>query len=428
MPHSSLKALVPILVLLGLALGWILKSPPPPTPPVLTPDSSPTQVEHAPLAPLGSVPDWKQLDAYQNSITRQQFESLLGSIFTTGDAWKAVISITDREALIATDPTKPESAFRLEFATAGKEIVPPRHWRSGSELSAAPTDKPLSGLKIAIDPGHIGGNWAKMEERWFSVAGGTPVCEGDLTLKVAQLLKPELESLGAEVFMVRTTSEPLTALRPADLIPQAAAVNVTGEDPTKLAERLFYRTAEIRARADLVNARLKPDLVLCLHFNAEPWGDANAPALVDVSHFHLLLNGGYTDEEVLMEDQRFELLRKLLQRTHEEEVNIGTDVAAAFYSATGLPAYRYNPESKNARTVAGNPFLWARNLLANRLYDCPVIFLEPYVMNSRGDYARIQAGDYEGLRQIEGRQVPSIFRDYAGAVAKGLAEHYRRIR
>jgi hypothetical protein len=52
--------------------------------------------------------------------------------------------------------------------------------------------------------------------------------------------------------------------------------------------------------------------------------------------------------------------------------------------------------------------------------------MEPYVMNSIHDYARIQAGDYEGLRKINGKQLPSIFREYAEALAKGLAKHYER--
>ena len=45
-------------------------------------------------------------------------------------------------------------------------------------------------------------------------------------------------------------------------------------------------------------------------------------------------------------------------------------------------------------------------------------------MNCNTDYARIQAGDYQGLRQIAGKARPSIFREYADAVATGLAEHY----
>jgi len=208
------------------------------------------------------------------------------------------------------------------------------------------------------------------------------------------------------------------------LLEQAAAEGGQS-DTRKLAERLFYRTAEIRARAELVNHSIKPDLVLCLHFNAEPWGDPNSPTLVDRSHCHLLLNGGYTDDELALTDQRFEMLRKLLQRTHAQEAAIGTDVAAAFYQLTGLPPYSYPAGTRNARTVDGNPFLWARNLLANRLYDCPVIFMEPYVMNSQSDYARIQAGDYEGQRDVAGKMQPSIFREYANAVTEGLAKYYR---
>lgn len=437
----SSKALLPILILAAAIGWWALRragDKPSPTPSPLTVETSqepavpevPTAPPRVPstLAALGSAPNWSALDAFQDSITRADFERLLTTIFTTGEAWRSFIAISDQEAVITTDSPKSGMRFHLRFAATGTEKQAPRHWRSVKQLPPAPVDRPLEGLKIAIDPGHIGGEWAKMEERWFSVGGAPAVCEGDLTLRVARILKPKLEALGATVSLVRNSPEPLTTLRPESLLSQASDSSDSGADLRKVAERLFYRTAEIRARADLVNQTLKPDLVLCLHFNADPWGNANKPALVDRTHFHLLLNGGYTDDEVVLSDQRFELLRKLLQRTHEEEAAVGADVAAAFYSAAGLPAYTYNAAGKNARTVDGNPFLWARNLLANRLYDCPVIFMEPYVMNSKHDYARIQAGDYEGLRDIGGKKQPSIFREYADALTDGLKKHYTKFR
>jgi hypothetical protein len=52
--------------------------------------------------------------------------------------------------------------------------------------------------------------------------------------------------------------------------------------------------------------------------------------------------------------------------------------------------------------------------------------MEPYVMNSTTDHARIQAGDYDGLREISGKLQPSIFREYADALVEGLTRHYRR--
>jgi hypothetical protein len=120
-------------------------------------------------------------------------------------------------------------------------------------------------MRIAIDPGHIGGEWAKMEARWFVIGQGTPVSEGDMTLRVANLLKPQLEAMGAQVSMVRSKNEPVTTLRPDSLRSLALDSSTAEDSPAalqSLAERLFYRTAEIHARAELVNRTLKPDLVI----------------------------------------------------------------------------------------------------------------------------------------------------------------------
>ena len=422
---KSFKRSITLLIILGLA--WIAYLPM-----LFRPDKPSKwerQTKPAPaLSVLAAPPDWGSLEIYQNTITREEFERLLTTVFTTGDAWRSCIEISETEARIKTGTAPTDPLFNLRFARTGQSATSaPRHWRTAAELPPSAPEKPLAGLKIAIDPGHIGGAWAKMEERWLVVGEGTPVCEGDMTLQVAQLLKPQLEALGASVSLVREKAEPVTPIRPEALLTvarEASRPDASSAEIKRTAERLFYRTAEIRARADLVNQVLKPDLVLCLHFNAEAWGDLLHPILIDRSHFHLVLNGAYNDDEVLLADQRFALLQKLLQRTHREEVVLGSSVAETFAGITGLPAYGYPPESRNALPVSGQPYLWARNLLANRLYDCPVIFMEPYVMNSTIDYARIQAGDFDGLREIAGKMYPSIFREYADGLAAGLAKSY----
>ncbi|HZC59387.1 MAG TPA: hypothetical protein VE154_05295, partial [Chthoniobacterales bacterium] len=70
----------------------------------------------------------------------------------------------------------------------------------------------------------------------------------------------------------------------------------------------------------------------------------------------------------------------------------------------------------------------ARNLLANRLYECPVIYVEPYVMNSEEVFARIQAGEYEGLRNFGGVLRPNIFEEYVDGVVTGLAAYFKEVR
>lgn len=423
--HLSLRRALPLLIVLMLAgtvvFLWQKRPPDPapkPVPPVKTPPPSPA------LSVLGEMPDWSRLEVYQHTITRADFERLLTTVFVTGGAWRNFIEIDDNEARIRTEG---DAMFHLRFAAPGAEIAAPRPWKSTAALPPAPDGKPLDGLHIAIDPGHIGGDWAKIEERWLQVGNSPPIREGDMTLLVAKLLKPKLEALGAVVSLVRTKTEPVTPLRPDSLAELAKDSSKPADTPDalrKFAERLFYRTAEIRARADLVNKTLKPDLVLCLHFNADPWGDSNHPTLVTRSHLHLILNGAYTDEEVGFSDQRFSLLEKLLSRTHDEEARVAATVANAFAEKSGLPPFSYPPGSTNALQVNGHPYLWARNLLANRLYERPVIYMEPWLMNSVSDHPRLAAGDYDGLREVNKKKQPSIFREYADALTEGLARHY----
>ncbi len=306
-------------------------------------------------------------------------------------------------------------------------------------------EKPLSGLKVALDPGHLGGNWAKMEERWFQVGDTKPVQEGDLTLQVARLLAPRLRQLGAKVSYVRNSDEPTTAKRPDDFrelskkilikngVPQPRAEVLDSSDPAKeqtirwQSEILFYRYSEIRRRAVRVNFKLHPDLVLCLHLNAEGWGDPKNPTLTDTDHLHLLVNGSYLAEEMEFDDERFEMIRRLLSRAFDEELPLADSVALAMARETGLPPYQY-PTTNSTTKVGTSGYVYARNLLATRLYRCPVVYCEPYVMNSKDVFARIQVGDYEGTRNVNRVEHKSIFREYADSVVDGLVDYYSKAR
>jgi hypothetical protein len=49
-------------------------------------------------------------------------------------------------------------------------------------------------------------------------------------------------------------------------------------------------------------------------------------------------------------------------------------------------------------------------------------------MNSEQAFARIQAGDYDGTRNINGVDRKSIFREYAESIVDGLVDYYRNAR
>jgi len=191
-------------------------------------------------------------------------------------------------------------------------------------------------------------------------------------------------------------------------------------------ELLFYRNSEIRERAELVNERIRPDLVLCLHFNAEAWNEPTKPTLVDHNHLHLLVNGAYLPPELEFDDVRFEMLQRLLSRTHEAEIGLAEQLAVTMARRTQLPPYQYTTENVTRAGTTG--YVYLRNLLATRLYQAPVIYFEPYVMNSDEVFWRVEEGDYEGLRNVNGTDRPSIYREYADGIVDGLVEYYRAAR
>jgi N-acetylmuramoyl-L-alanine amidase len=379
----------------------------------------------AKTTPLGSRPDWSKLDTFQETMTREEFVDLLARIYAPGDAAVGTIAVTPTLARIQNAPGR--TPYLLRFAKSDAAAKPvPRYWKPRAAIDKVP-GKPLAGVHIAIDPGHIGGKWAKMEERWFQIGNSKPVMEGDMTLRVAKLLVPRLKALGAKVSLTRSGSDPLTPRRPADLRKSAVeSLREKGRKATDFAiqkesEMLFYRTSEIRHRAALVNKTLKPDLVLALHFNAEPWGNPAKPSLVSANHAHFLVTGGWSKKELEYEDQRFEMLVKLLNRSHAEEVAVSRALAKSTLAATKLPPYIYKGDTVRIR---GSDYIWARNLLANRLFECPVIYAEPYVMNSREVFQRVQAGDYEGKKKVAGALRQSIYREYADAITAGLVNYY----
>ncbi len=330
--------------------------------------------------------DWSTLDRYQRSITRDEFQSLLTNVYDRAGTLAGELRFHSNAVTIA--------GYTLQFAA---NAPAPQH--------------PVR--RVVLDPGHIGGEWARMEERWFQRGKDRPVQEAALNLTVARLLKQRLQAAGITVLLTKDNFQPVTDKRPEDFRAEAEREVVTAvagdlldeatraDTARKRMELLFYRNAEIAARARLVNEQLKPDLTLCIHFNAVEWDQCQS--LVDDNRVIVFVHGDYLPAELAGDDQKLRLLQKLLARTHATEQPVAEAIAAAFGKATGLP-------------VEVRP----RNLAANRLYDGPVVYLEPYYMNNRVVYERIQLGDYEGTREIEGKPYRSIFREYADAVMEGL--------
>ncbi|MEM7696874.1 MAG: hypothetical protein AAF236_00530 [Verrucomicrobiota bacterium] len=385
------------------------------------------------VARLGKIPDWSRLDAYQEKLTREEFVYLLDHCYSrTPEEHNQHIRVVSDRAYIVKQSNHPVGGwYELRFRTSDSlSLDGPRYWRKPTELRDIHPNstRPLEGLHVAVDPGHIGGDWVRWDDRHFSIIKDTiEVREGEMNLRVAKILERDLSLLGARVTLTREENAPVTEERVETLEDEARSYLLSRRKVpsagliASTTKAMFAISSEIRTRSEILNTEIQPDIALCLHFNASPWG--SRPSFRQSNHLHILINGCYSAGEIAEDDTRLEMLLRILQRVYYEEVAISDEIIRSMKSETRLPAFAY--DGSNGMSVNENGFLWARNLLANRVFMCPVIFFEPYCMNHREIYERVQMGEYPGLREVNGIYRKNIYQEYADGVTAGLVRYYR---
>jgi len=382
------------------------------------------------LSPMEKEPDWSKLDVYQKTITKDEFKLLVDEVYAPDGVFWRYATLGSNSMTVYSTSAKKDKLWTLNFAPSDTQ-------RQARPLTFVPNKKvgeggkPLAGMTVCLDPGHIGGDWAKIEERYFQMGNDRPIVEGELNLITCRYLKQKLESLGAKVVMTKDNYEPVTKDRPDDLIDEAEeAYRIwTGKSTSskskleRIARGLFYRNAEINARADLIE-KWKPDLTICVHYNASSWGNPARPRITGKSRLVNFVHGAYSARELEYDDQKFFMLRNVLDHIYPHEV-----AAADAIARHTSDAFKLGPEVykgwKAVQQVGPNPYVYARNLVANRVFRGPVVFVEGPYMNAKDAYYWMEAGDYEGTKTFNGRKVPNIMKVYADAVADGIVDYVK---
>lgn len=411
----------------------------------------PTASSASQLTSLADEPEWRTLNEYQERITFEEFARLLTRMCPSG-AMQPYLDLTPSEVTVYSTPEKLNKLWTLHFATGEAKPRPRVSKEFIRRFKFDPEKGPLQGLTFCMDPGHIGGEWAYIEERKFRLKKDEPwVMEGELTTITCELIAKDLERLGANVVWTRQMGVPVTPYRPQDPIIEQAAIQRLWKRNPKEAERLFnsqkrarfqtrsksrnllvqkawwtaellfYRTSEIQHRA-YKTAEFKADLNIALHYNAAPWKRGRI-RLLDANKLVVYTSGSFMEEEVKYDDIKFHLFRKILEGSSDTEVAVSEKIAYWMEQDWGWGPLNYNGKDY-AHSVSGNPYVWSRNLMANRSFHGPTIFVEGPYMNDKSIYPRLIAGDYEGVKEINGKLQRSIFREFSDIVVKGILDHY----
>ncbi len=387
-----------------------------------------------------STEEWGALSRFDGRMSRAQFEEKLQTIFDPFGGLRMFLKITEFSVEVFSTTTQETLLATIGFATT-QQPPPVRPSPEGAAFQSGSSNS-LQGLTLMIDPADIGGAWGPMENRSSYYKGYGRIQEGDLNLLVSKLLADRLRQLGAAVYVTRDSSEPVCKAS----IPEVAKIvpYVLSERPYILACTFRSRTRNIRksspiyerivaevlltknlealARAEMSAGTIKPDLTIVLQFNASP--ASRHLKLTKINRNILFIEGAYTAHELTKDPrQRYRLLTKLLQDVTPTEILAATAIANRLSEATGFPPVGYG-DSKTTRAIEGSPYVVARNLLLPREHEGPVVVTEPYFMNEPVTLQRLLAGDFEGVRDFGGQQLPSIYREYADAVANGLLDAF----
>ncbi|MGK5089559.1 hypothetical protein WDW86_18565 [Bdellovibrionota bacterium FG-2] len=248
----------------------------------------------------------------------------------------------------------------------------------------------LSGLRIAIDPGHMGGEeWDLKTGKFVSDGHGHKISEGLMNLQVSMLLQKEFETLGAEVLLSHTSLAPATALRYENLDVSLFGAQRLGESTMSdwfqklisgalsgsalfaafekssdlrglFSESMrgfyFIRMADLDARSETM-MRFSPDISLIIHFDSldSPGGYDGVKTFID---------GGALADEFGTRDERVHFAQNILDaRAWSASRTLSSAIANALKTELKIP---FDASTGGGLSVPVEPGVFARNLRISR--------------------------------------------------------------
>jgi N-acetylmuramoyl-L-alanine amidase len=283
----------------------------------------------------------------------------------------------------------------------------------------------ISGLKVALDPGHLGGEWAEMEARYVKLrASQLPTKiddktvaqfnEGAITFYTAQILSKMLKAQGASTLITR---ESIGLNAAGDSFRQwyqdkrgagfLAAVKRWAEDYSadkrdeirqywlqqateqKIFEKLYLK-GDLNLRVNKIN-NWAPHLTLIIHYNAgapAPYRDSEGYNLTTSDNYNtVFIPGSFAEKELDDLPSRAEFVRLLVTPDIEDsrllahELISEMSVQLAVRPMTGNYLDRY--------TLPLEQGVYARNLALTRLIHGPLAYGETLFQDNVEEAVRL---------------------------------------
>lgn len=376
------------------------------------------------------------LDAIVSSTSPESFTSFLkkldpsnqfGRFFDRRD--NSIQSFRDRDE-------KKVSEYRVTFDSRN---LPPK--------------QALADMRIAIDPGHMGGlDWDQITGKFVRGEMGLYLSEGVLNLITSHLLAEKLRAKGATVLITHDDIGPVTNMKYDELNLQefgkkelrsrslsdwfltllqsnsdgnlgpafssSAAVKklfseIMRSDYFAMREDLWARAVKIR--------EFKPDLTLLIHFDAD--SAVPDPNIRNITRAYV--PGAFGPSEFSTSQSRALFLAHMnSDKTWKRSVEVSQMIIESISKNLKVTA----PETDLDSTLRVAPGVFARNLAMTRMLTSgPMAFIECLTYGNSAEFARLTNTD-GGVLIMGNKQYPYSKRlvDLSDAIEKGIEAYLAR--
>lgn len=307
----------------------------------------------------------------------------------------------------------------------------------------------LTGLKIALDPGHMAGSFkeAVQEKKYIKIEGArigasedVLFYESELNYATAYIIKEQLEDLGAEVLITRERGKAAVGKSfdewyaqdfeidvrnlqaNGDLTSGAANYLLSDKSNKWDAFRYVYQYMDFLGRSRRIN-NFDPTLTFIIHYNADEYSTRYDERYWDPSEDNYsmaFIPGAFMEGELLKQDARIDFLRLVLTDNIQQSAHLASKIIDVHQKDLGVPALSKddgsNTIARSSIAVEGAPGVFARNLYLTRSVRSPVVYIESLYQDNIKELKRLATKDY----RVDGIKTSSRVKEVADAYIKGL--------
>lgn len=321
-------------------------------------------------------------------------------------------------------------------------------WTDDKQVARHPDALPLSGYRIAIDPGHFSTSLAeaRVEQKYLyflrdSVLDPTDTVklfESQLTFSTAQHLKLLLVRQGAEVFITRSQSNytsfncswtdwlKLHKRRHLDSLYHKKAISQERYRQLLKAKDYklfwdFFRDYDLANRARKINA-FNPHITVVIHFNVD---ETNAPWIKTTERNFTMafIGGAVTRDHLDRNEGRINFLRLLLTDQLNRSEKLAGATVRNFQKELGIPAASQFDAIylRDNCTPTSSPGVFCRNLILCRKINSPLVYGESLYQDNVNESRLLMQNDKDVYGVKTSLRLSQVARCYYDAIMAYIA-------